>query len=154
MDDQEHLESIVRHINRVQENCLLLAKRLQDNNEHGFARELIANSMIHDNSKFSGIEWLHLRDGAEAEKFKLAVEQHWQTNPHHPEHFHGGIKEMPRIYLAEFVADITARSQEFGSDLRDWFKDKAIKKYKIGPNCKVCKEIKDFIDLLLDKKFA
>lgn len=154
MNDGEHLDSILRHIGRVQENCLLLARRLQDNNEHDFARQLIANSMIHDNSKFSGVEFLFLRDGVDPEKFKLALDQHQIANPHHPEYWDGGIKEMPRIYLCELVADITARSQEFGSDLRDWFKDKAMKKYKITSSCRVYKEIKDFIDLLLEKKFS
>lgn len=155
MNDKEHLESVLRHINRVQENCFILAKKLADNSEDDFARGLIANGLIHDNSKLtSKFEWTYLREGVPDEMFKLAIDEHRNSNRHHPEFYQGGLKEMPRIYLAEFVADITARSQEFGTDVRDWLKDKAFKKYKISSNCKVYKEIKDFMGLLLDKKFA
>lgn len=153
MNDKEHLNSVVRHITRVQENCLLLSEKLQDNKEDELARNLIANSMVHDNSKFFGIEWLYLREDAPEDKFQAALNQHRENNLHHPEAWIDGIKSMTRLYIAEFVCDCTARGQEFGSDVRDWLKESALKKYKITTNCKVYKEIKNFLDMLLEKKF-
>ncbi len=152
--DEKHLESVLRHIENVRENCELLATRLIENNkEDDFAIQLISNGQIHDNSKLKGIEWLYLRDGIEDVKFELALQQHVRTNPHHPEYFET-IQDMPRIYLAEFVCDLKARSSEFGTDLLEYIKEKCCKRFKFCPQSKVYKQIKEFTDLLLDKKFA
>ena len=57
----------------------------------------------------------------------MGIRHHAETNPHHPEYWHG-IENMPKVYIAEMVCDWYARSNEFGSDLREWVKDKATKK--------------------------
>lgn len=149
------LEDLLRHIENVKENCLLLSKKLLEEGEKEFALQLIANSYIHDNSKFSGIEWLYLEQEIKDKSpdlFKMAVIQHTTTNPHHPEYWKN-INEMPRIYIAEMVCDWKARSSEFGNDILMWIKDKATEKYNFNTSGKVYKEIKHFLDLILDKKF-
>lgn len=149
----KHLQSIMRHVENVQASAKLMSEKLMDRGEHDFARLLIANSMIHDNSKFYGIEWeFLLASQQDEEKLKLAIRQHVKTNPHHPEYW-GNIKDMPRIYVAEMVADWNARSMEFGTDLREWIKGKACDKFDMTTNTKVYKQIKDFVDLLLDPAF-
>lgn len=55
--EKQRLRSVLRHIQGVQANCNELAFRLSENGEDDFARQLIANGLIHDNSKLSGIEW-------------------------------------------------------------------------------------------------
>lgn len=151
-EDLEHLENVLRHINHVRDNCLLLGNRLIKNGEAEFGRKLIANGLIHDNSKLSGVEWLYLRDKGTPE-FTAAAKQHIMTNPHHPEYWPGGISDMSRIYMAEMVCDWAARSQEFGNDLRDWIKGEATKKFNFSLQSRVWKDIKEFVDLLLDRAF-
>ena len=151
---ERHFYNVLRHIKNVQEAAKLLGERLIDRGEKDLGRILIANSMIHDNSKFFGIEWEYMSaEETNKEKLQLAVLQHVTTNPHHPEYW-GDIKDMPRIYLAEMVCDWHARSVEFGTDLRDWIKNAALEKYGITTQTKVYKTIKEFVDLLLDNPFS
>lgn len=152
--DEKHLNLLLRHIHYVQTNCLILGQKLiEQEKEIDFGKQLIANSLLHDNSKFSGVEWSFLRDGISEDKFKIALDQHQITNPHHPEYWYG-IENMPRIYIAEMCCDWYARSSEFASDLWDWIKERACKKYEFSYNCKTYKQIKDFLTLLLEKKFS
>jgi hypothetical protein len=147
----KRLDKIIRHIKHVQESCQLLGEKLIDRGEFEFGKNLIANGFIHDHSKFFGIEWEHL-NGIETEGGRLALQQHQAGNMHHPEYW-GGIEKVPRIFLAEMVADWKARSEEFGTDLRKWIADVAMKKYNINTHGKVYKEIKYFVDLLLEDAF-
>jgi|TARA_R110000787_G_scaffold98873_2_gene203283 hypothetical protein len=147
------LDSIVRHIQNVQSNALLLAERLiEQDGECELARQLVANSLGHDASKLFGIEWDYLLSD-DKDKLKMAIEQHNKTNTHHPEHW-GGIKEMPRVYLAEFICDIKARSSEFGTDVKNWLKDEATKRYNFTTGSRVYKDLLYFLNLLLEQKFS
>jgi len=153
--NRRRLDALVRHVTNVKQNCELLGERLIDKGEVDFGRHLIANGFIHDNSKFTGIEWQFLHQDvmeSNLSEFKLAVSQHTKTNRHHPE-FWIHINDMPRIYVAELVCDITARSQEFGDNVKDWLDDKGISKYQITKNTKKYKEINDFLKILLEKPF-
>jgi hypothetical protein len=153
----KRLDKVLRHIDNVRDSCLLLGERLIVRGEEEMGRKLIANGHIHDNSKLHGVEWLYLHDDvqeSEPEKFKLALMEHVQTNPHHPEYWSGGIDTMPRLYKAEMVCDWHARSSEFGTDLREWAKGKAVRKYKMNHSGRTYKEIKELLDLLLERKFT
>jgi hypothetical protein len=150
--ESRRLHIILRHIQGVQANCNELAMRLIERGEADFGRNLIANGFKHDNGKFSGIEWECLHDGVDPKLFQEALEHHQTTNEHHPE-FWRSIHEMPRIYVAEMVCDWKARSNEFGSDLMEWINEKAKVKWDFDCRCKVGKEVRDFVQLLLDKKF-
>lgn len=151
----KRLDALVRHINNVRQNCTLLGERLIEKGETEFGKRLIANGFIHDNSKFSGVEWLYLHSDVkekEPEKFKLAAEHHVNSNYHHPE-FWIHISHVPRIYLAEMVCDWGARSSEFGNDLRVWEREMAPKKFDYTLQSKIYKQIKEFTDILLDPGF-
>jgi hypothetical protein len=164
--DYEHLESVVRHIRLVQDACLLLGKRLIRSGEEKFGLNPIANGFKHDQSKFHGIEWKYLtRESAagggheehegqkrEKEMFFHALNSHQNSNEHHPEYWQD-ISDMPRIFLAEFVCDTFARSTEMGTDLRKWIKEEASKKYGFSLHGKTYKQIKYFLDMLLDPTF-
>lgn len=152
----KQLEAVLRHINNVREDCEILGLRLIEQGEAELGRMLIANGLVHDNSKLSGIEWqcLHSEVKEKDERsFYLAFQQHISTNKHHPEHWPGGIEEMPRVYVAEMVCDWRTRAYEFGTDLREWCKGDACKKYKISHSGKIYKEIKEFMDMLLERRF-
>jgi len=154
-EDVEHLDTVLRHIKNVQDNAQLLGDRLIKGGEFELGKMLIANSMKHDNSKLFGIEWRYLRQNFKEnypELFKQAAENHVLTNKHHPEFF-GGIENMPMIFLSECVCDWKARSTEFGNDLREWIKDKATEKFNFTTKTRVYKDIKKFLDLLLDPEF-
>lgn len=153
MKDIDKIHSILRHILNVQQNCLLLGERLIDNGEYHLGKLLIANGLIHDNSKFYGIEWDHLyTDNTDRAKLALAIEQHNQTNPHHPEYW-GGIKNMPRVYLAECVCDWKSRSGEFGSSLHEWIEQSAMARFNFTKSDQVYTDIMYFVGLLCEKPF-
>ena len=152
------IRGITRHIRNVEDNCFILGERLILLGKIDLGKQLIANGFIHDASKFTGIEFEYLSLNSPTEennklKLKLAVHHHNTTNPHHPESWTGGIKEMPMVYLAEFVCDIKARSQEFGTDLREWIDNEATKKFGFTEDDIVYKDIMFFVNLLCEKPF-
>ena len=54
------VRAIARHIRNVEDNCLLLGEKLIESGEIDLGRQLIANGMVHDESKFHGIEFEYL----------------------------------------------------------------------------------------------
>jgi hypothetical protein len=152
---REHLKNLVRHIDLVREACLLLGERLMDQGRIDFGRLLVARGFEHDVSKFYGIEWDWLHAGRDTPKDQLefAIKQHTRTNSHHPE-FHGGIENMAELDVAEMVCDWYARSQEHGTGLRDWIKENAISRFKIGLQSQQFEWINGFINMLLEDHFV
>jgi len=154
MKIQEHIANLTRHIKLVREACEILSERLIADKQQELAVKILARGYVHDNSKFYGIEWDYLHNGQEVpeEALQLAIKQHNTTNDHHPE-FWGGIDNMPEICIMECVCDWYARAQEFGTDLREWIEDTAVKKYKIKRNSEQYKWINECLDLLLINYF-
>jgi hypothetical protein len=157
-ETMDKIRRIARHIRNVEDNCLILGEKLIERGEIDLGHKLIANGYVHDASKFHGIEWENMapdeplhEEGAKL-KLKLAVQHHNRTNQHHPEYW-GGIKHMPRLYLAEMVADWKARSEEFGSSVRDWVNEGAAKRFGFTKDDKVYQEIMEFVDLLCERPF-
>lgn len=150
----KHLDNLTRHIDLVRQSCKLLGERLIEQGREEFGKKLIARGYCHDQSKFSGIEWDYLHNGDDIDKelLKEAISHHSKTNSHHPEYW-GGIENMPELDVGEMVSDWQARSQEFGNDLREWFKEVAIEKYNIKTGGKQYKWIKNFLDILLQNSF-
>lgn len=152
---QKRLDALCRHIDNVRLKCQILGERLIEQGE-AMGHKLIANGYIHDNSKFYGVEWKYIHadmmGGVHNESLADAILEHHSKNKHHPEYWQG-ISDMPSVYVAEMVCDWAARSSEMGNDLREWIKDHATKKFKMKVQSKIYKEIKKFVDILLDPKF-
>ena len=154
------VRAILRHIRNVHENCLLLGEKLIERGESLLGRKLIVQGFKHDLSKFLGIEWEQMAPGQNQEqvptaklKLRLAIAYHNSTNDHHPE-FWTSIHEMPRLAVAELVCDWKARSEEFGSSLRDYVKERATKRWKFCEKDVIYKTIMEFVDLLCEKPFS
>jgi len=153
------IEAVVRHIEKVQSNCLMLGKKLIEGGEFELGKQLIASGYKHDNSKFHGIEFGAMTGEAptikddKKIKLKFAVHHHNLTNLHHPEAW-GGIEHMPRVALAEMVSDWKARSEEFGTNLREWISDTAMKRFGFKENDEVDKQVMEFVNLLCEKPFS
>jgi len=151
----KYLENLLMHIQLVQNNCLVLAKKLMEQGDSKMGRTLIQNSLRHDNSKFTGMEWeyMALRDQkpklnkSEMASLVQAVEQHSCTNEHHPEYW-GSIHDMPNIYIMEMVCDWKARAQEFGTDMRQWITDEASKRFSFKTSSPVYVVITKYVDML------
>lgn len=154
----DKIRAITRHIKNVQDNCILLGESLINNGETDLGHKLIANGFTHDASKFWGSEWEYMLSGValieETAKLKLkiAVQHHTKTNPHHPEYW-GNIKSMPQVYLAEMVCDIKSRSEEFGTDLRDWINNVATKKYGFSEKDEVYMNIMKYVNMICPPPF-
>ena len=150
--DDKKLNALLRHIRLVQDGCHLLAEKLIEQGRAHLGRLLIAQSMSHDNSKFTGIEWQHMGADAHGDELKLAMRQHVETNAHHPE-FWSGFENIPELFLAELVCDLYARSQEFGTDLREYVEESFAPRYQIDVKGRNYKRMKGFIENLLNKPF-
>ena len=61
---------------------------------------------------------------------------------------------MPEIAVAEMVCDWYARSQEFGTGLRDWIKNRAVEKFQIDTAGEQYAWVQKFVDLLLQDHFV
>ncbi len=152
---EQHLDNLLKHIDMVRQAGVLLGKRLMEHGRKDFGRLLIGKCYEHDKSKFYGIEWRYLHAGNDVPKQELerAIKQHVETNAHHPEYW-GGIENMPEIAVAEMVCDWYARSQEFGTGLRDWIKDVAIERFHIDTESEQYAWIEKFVDLILQDAFV
>jgi hypothetical protein len=147
----EKIDLVFTHIKNVQRNCYKLGIKLMRRRELELGRTLICNGQIHDNSKFRGIEFEHLFYGDPL--LPEVVKHHQSINPHHPEYW-GGIKNMPRVYVAEMVCDWYARSTEFGTGLRDWIENVALTKFEFTKTDDVYETIQEMLGLLLDPSFS
>jgi hypothetical protein len=159
-ETMDKIRSLTRHIRNVEDNCLFLGTELIKRGEVDLGRRLIANGYVHDTSKFYGIEFENLSHSVSSNtkeenaklKLRIAVQHHCATNSHHPE-FWDGIKNMPRIAIGELVADWKSRSEEFGTNLRDWIDGEAAKRWEFTKEDSVYKEVMEFVDILCPKPF-
>ena len=150
------VDALYRHIEEVQRNGRLLGERLIEKGHEQLGIKLFQNILVHDQSKFSGIEFDYLVHGFEKddnkENLALAISHHNKTNLHHPEAW-GGIKLMPSVYLSELVCDWKARSTEFGLSVKEWIDNGGMKRFDYSKRDKVYKEIMFYTNLLLDEPF-
>lgn len=152
----EHLDNLEQHIEAVRRACVKLGKKLIKRGRQEFGRMLIARGFCHDISKFGGceFEYLHVGSDVPRDKLELAIKQHVSTNDHHPEFYDKGVSEMPEVCIAEMVCDWLARSQEFGTCLRQWIVETAVPKYKINIEGQAYKWIMGFVDDLTENHFV
>lgn len=154
-----NVDAIVRHVQNVQDNCIILGKKLIERGDIDLGAALIKNGFLHDSSKFSGIEWDNMTplttidERSEKVKLKMAIHHHSKTNSHHPEYWNG-IKNMPDIAIVEMVCDWKSRSEEFGTSLRDWIEESAIKRWNFTKNDEVYKKIIEYVDMICEKPFS
>ena len=153
-DPDAHLDALIRHVGLVRDACILLGKRLIARGRPDFGRLLIARGVVHDASKFYGIEWEYLQTGEDVPEHlrKPAIDHHRHTNDHHPAYW-GGFENMPEISVAEMACDLFARSQEFGTDLRQWIRETAVPRYRIDPTGEQLRWLEGFVEMLLSKPF-
>lgn len=106
------------------------------------------NLYLHDLSKFSANEAFgYAFHNFKSKEFDLAFERAWHHhkmhNPHHPEYYlnpsRGGNLEvlpMPKIYIAEMVADWIGAGKVYGSTLEDWL-PKNLHLFRLHENTRV-----------------
>lgn len=152
--DAKYLEHLLRHMENVRENCIVVGKHLIENGEVALGRSVIRNGICHDVSKLDGVEWdirlFECKKQTKEQKHDLerAIGHHVSTNEHHPE-FWNGIQNMPEVHVIEMVCDWRSRATEFGTDLRDWIESEATKRYKFDKNDKVYDLIYKYVNILL-----
>lgn len=152
MTDIEKIDSLIAHIRNVQDNAIILGKRLIERGDVIFGKMLIINVMSHDLSKFSGIEWDNLHKEAGKVDLKEAIHQHNSCNKHHIE-FWGSPDSVPDVFVAEFVCDTVSRAQELASDYMKWFSEDAAKRYKFTQKSKFYKKVLFYYNLLIENPF-
>ncbi len=152
---EEHLDDLLSHLEKIRINTEILGRRLIAQGRPEFGRNLIARGLRHDNSKFYGIEWDYLHSGNKIPKkvLSLAIANHQKTNPHHPEYW-GGLENMPEIACYEMACDLFARSQEFGTGIREWIETSGEKRYHISSCPKQRQWLKKAVDVLLKSSFV
>lgn len=140
-----YLERTHKHINRVKKNISFLESKTG-----------IKINKDHDKSKFSREEYIPYvymtwfykckNEGIDyhyppkiKELIDLAVIHHYKNNRHHPEYFKENnlnLDEMNDSDIAEMVCDITAMSQEFKNDPKEYLEKKIIPKYNFNKHQK------------------
>lgn len=148
--NDEKMESIIRHIKMVENNCNIISKKTMDTSPN-FAILIAKRGRLHDASKFDELEFDHLWEGDEL--FDMALLHHRSNNSHHPEFYPNGIFGMSNVDIAEYVADCCARGQEFGTDVRDWLLVRAAEKYGYKDEKLIMQEIEMYINMILNKPF-
>lgn len=156
----KNVEHLLRHIELVQQNCLLLGKHLIEDGKSELGRLLIKNSLGHDSSKLVGSEWDFIKltgykrlNKGQRVGLAWAIKQHTSNNQHHPE-FWSGIKNMPEVCVIEMVGDWKARATEFGTNLREWIDDEATKRYDFKSSDSVYIMIMKYVNILCGEPFA
>ncbi len=151
----ERLDGLVRHVENVKGNCLILGRKLVEQGEINLGKEVAARGCRHDNTKFFGLEWERLHKETAKTKLEAAILQHNTSpyNDHHPEAWVGGIEEMSRAAIGEMVCDWSARATEFATSLREWVDEGAAQRYGYKKGDKVYRTIMEFVDMLCDKPF-
>lgn len=152
MTEIEKIDKLIFHIRNVQDNTIILGKKLILKGEIAMGKMLIVNGLKHDSSKFFGLEWENLHKEAEKDDLKEAIFQHQNTNAHHPE-FWGNINNMSDVFIAEFVCDTLARSQELASDYLNWLTNEATKKYNFTTKSQFYKKALKYYNLIIDNPF-
>ena len=156
MTDNQKLNIIVKHTEMVYNNVKNLCNKLFQMETLPFEMtsedilRLMYLGKVHDSDKFTGFIFNHLWKGDKY--FEDALKRHQEKNQHHPE-FWGGVNEMPTLYIAEMVCDCLARSQEFGTDIRNWFSEVASVKYNYEKTSIFMKKVSVFLDIILSEKF-
>lgn len=136
------IERTVKHIRRVQDNMILLAKNIDKLPFDIRWNELIERSMCHDLSKFSndlfyGFVRLSELQRANKGKFDTSlkyedfipfIQRHREIERHHPH----TKSELNPLDICEMCCDLVAISQEFNEDdYTQYFKEKLIKEAPI-----------------------
>lgn len=155
MKEQEYLEYIKDHINRVQVafNMYIAPLREKNNISSMFSDEEIKNTIDrveenikrHDDSKFSDDEF----DGYRAKYYPTNLEKslgseydemlqrrydecwksHYTNNPHHPEHWvnhETGVRnDMSLEAIMEMLCDWEAMSAKFNTNTLEWYENSA-----------------------------
>lgn len=151
---EDQIDDILRHIKTVQSFMVELGKRLIESGRTDEGKRLIAKSLTHDQSKFSGIEWEYLHKPktmkVKPTLLKMAVDHHAQTNDHHPQ-FWGSIHNMPDLSICEMVCDWCARSSQCGSSVTEWVQKEATERFIFDKNDPVYDKIMDYLSIILDR---
>jgi hypothetical protein len=152
MTDIEKIDKLITHIRAVQDNALILGRKLIEKGDVAFGKTLIVNSMSHDLTKFYGLEYENLHKDAEKEDLKDAIFQHQSSNPHHIEFWQSHDK-VPDIFIAEFCCDTLARAQELASDYLNWLANDATKRYNFTTKSQFYKKVIKYYNLIIDNPF-
>ena len=146
----EKFRKIVAHIQRVHENGIKLCEELIKESRERFARRVQVEIFKHDLSKLEDFEFSRLSSQKEDE-IKVGVEHHRTVNPHHIQ-FYDDYKQIPEVQLACMACDLKARSEEFGSDVKQYFK-KFCADNEITTNTNFYKKVTGFLNLIIEDKF-
>jgi len=116
--------SAYRHKMRVAEHSTSVSELLS-----GFIADLIKRVGKHDRDKTIEPQlslWIKTEDveipvsNLDNPNLKAAVEAHWKSSDHHPEHYENGISDMNLLTLVEMVVDWSARLDNNPNSIKAW----------------------------------
>lgn len=133
---------VIPHKIAVFEAGFELAKKLPDSARFDEV-QFMDNLWLHDLSKFSFVEawgysgWNFKTKNGDKAAFDGAWNHHKQQNQHHPENWlsvgRAGdvtVLPMPKIYVAEMVADWIGAGKHYGNTLENWLPEN-VHKFRI-----------------------
>jgi hypothetical protein len=151
LKDIENFDSILKHVQGVHRNGILMAKELIKQGRSTFARSLIVHIFKHDLSKFGRFEYNRFFSGDKKDEGQ-AIEHHRQVNAHHLDYYDKN-SDMPEIEIACMACDLKTRSEEMSNNVMEYLRDKFCKQHDIGTGTKLYKDLAGFLKLIIARKF-
>lgn len=112
MRDSE--QETLKHIRRVQQLlCEVAANLLERSREHDASKLQDPEVSVFDEytSKLKGVTYGSDQYKEYLAGMKPALDHHYATNRHHPEHWHGGIRDMSLLDMIEMFVDWKAATE-------------------------------------------
>lgn len=104
----------IEHINLVRKYIRFFTDKLTDRGEKHDASKLTEDELPYfaeHTDKLNEIEYGSEEYKAELEALKPALEHHYASNTHHPEHFQNGIEDMTLWDIVEMFCDWKASTK-------------------------------------------
>lgn len=137
---EEYINETLLHKQYVLESAKIMSIYLIEIDKYDLAVELINRCSVHDNSKFSRGEMIHLLKITDKSDFKdpsklltdekrYAIRYHWANNRHHPEYF-DDVNMMTDLDLMEMACDCFARSLQYNTDFLNFIEVRQRERFK------------------------
>ena len=138
---QEHIKDTLLHKKFVMEAGIKLIDYLFEQNRSQDAIALASRCSCHDDSKLGPSEMqeflklpneglnMKFADMPLADNISNLIRVHWANNRHHPEYFQD-YHEMTELDVIEMVCDWYARSQQYGTNFKEFVKTRQKIRFK------------------------
>ena len=140
--EKKYIKDTIIHKSYILIECNIMFDWLCENGKENLAINLAKSCSIHDDSKFTKLEYTKMLEiSMDSKKDAMLnpsilpsnyvssiLKYHWKNNRHHPEHFKDP-NLMTELDMIEMVCDWSARSQQYKTDLLEFVNTRLQKRF-------------------------